>query len=163
MRKVHKASQVTDKCEATDKVILLLRDFIDSTESCMKRSKKKKYVDLFAEIMENIKWYDAQKNEKLCIYYEDILDYGWLIKNLKKVCAFLNITDSHIDEFIMNYAYHRDRSLMGYTQKNGSFTKGLKNTHRQTLSKSVISRRTDIMKALNPFLFDKYLDRYVRT
>jgi len=150
----------------SDKLLLIIRDY---KEVLIRHNKGKKDINTLKKSCEShiisknytqlIQYYETFPGEKLLIYYEDIITN--LDNTLKQICNFINIDDTHLNDFIKNVSNHKKNSLSIYGQ---SHTKG-KNikSHSHKLNKGEKIKWDTFIKIKLGEISDKYLERYYET
>jgi len=135
------------------KILFLLRDYSECISSHIQRRYK---VKDFNTIMQEtyhyfslIKRYDEYQEKKLLIYYEDFNKNP--NSELKRALDFLEVGNTHLQDYIENFAFHKKKSMELYHA--GKYDK-IELTPKQ---KKILSNH---FFYLDKNLFKKYLTRY---
>lgn len=150
-----------------EKLILLLRNY----KECLVRQvadisdlvpEERDYINSNHRFnyVENIIEYDAwPESIRLLIYYEDLIIHPQ--KTLKKCVDFLGLNDTSLNNFMQQYEFYWNKSIIAYDNYYGSATKGKHMiSHSCTWSKEKSILWDNKIKANHNDLFEKYLKRY---
>jgi hypothetical protein len=111
--------------------------------------------------IENIRDFDAFEGEKLCVYYEEILEHPRV--ELTKIFDLLDIPVAGREEFFDHLALHQERSVNRYELNQKSYTRGAADKlvfHSQSVTPDQRREFDECYRRHHPELFAKYLARY---
>ena len=155
------------------KVILLLRNYKECLiRHSLSRWESSSSVKEFLEdntlgqppswYIKNIRAFDNFKQEKLLVYYEDLVSES--VFEAERIANFLDIRNAAITDFKVNLNFHQQRSINYYSENQKSLTRGDSNNLKYHSQKNLTPAQKfgfDIYYETNyPDLYQKYLSRY---
>lgn len=162
--KSHNISSLKD-----DNLILVIRDYKEAIKRHYLEQKELSLMPFFysqakglsnkeVDYVKNIIQFDNYENNKLLVYYEDLIKFPEVILN--NIFKFLDINDaSNINDFFENFSFHKENGIKSYHAK--SFTKGDVNKLKyHQINDNNANKMTLYLKDKFPKIFDIYLKKY---
>ncbi len=108
----------------------------------------------------NLSFYDSWSSKtKLLIYYEDLINYPNEI--IKEILFFLDDSINSLDNFMLNYEEHKQKTVKYYDEVHHSYSKGdCVDFHQKKYSHQEKKNLQNLIKEKDPILWNKYLKRY---
>lgn len=132
-----------------------LNNVVDFLESNISKQAPKWYI-------ENIASFDSFEGEKLCIYYEDLVQFPE--QEILKMVEFLELPRKKLKNLLNNLEEHKLRSIQAYSSTQKSFTAGKADKLNYYATKHLSEQQQaefDLYyKNRYPKLYQKYLKRY---
>lgn len=151
--------------EDCDKLILLLRNYKEVIIRHHNEGVKPEGEEIFSHVpdyMNLIDFYDKFEKEKLIIYYIDFIEKPR--ETLVNILYFLKEEYSveKFENFFASFESHKSNCINIYAAHGHSYTKGKETIfHSKSLSENDNIIWDNIVRGVNPIIFDKYLTRYV--
>jgi len=168
---LYKEHKIKSNLKNANKLILILRNYkdvyisniilrmynkkISDVDFSYNKMMEFEYNSFFDDYYNLIKFYDNFKNEKLLIYYEDLMENNIIIKNI--IDFILPRNNFIINKEIIDNISKKSKNK--YKKNAGIKTEKIKNLH----TIFTIEQNNNIdnkFREYNPKLYDKYLDRY---
>lgn len=156
-----KTHKLNHKMIMDNEILLIVRNY---KEVMIRRFGVKKSIDrelnqAFIDYMKLIELFDKSPNNKLLIYYEDLItNYEEVIP---KMSDFFCLEKCRTKDFLSRYEFHRDECVKLYDNLNKSHTKGKSIRYHSNKVDNMILKKYDNHVISNwPGLYKKYLGDY---
>lgn len=151
----------------TDNLICIVRNYKESVvghglaKFNFERFKDKTKGQGSFDYMSVLKIFDENNNDKLLIYYEDLLSNPEI--EINKIVAYCKQFGGKTDcnEFINNITEHRRKSLLLYGMENSKSKGEYVHFYSKKLTDEMKAKMDEHLQNKFPVLFEKYLKRYL--